>query len=123
MLIHRNGVQRMIPRTICSQESQKYQLHNQQLNQETPKSLRLSSCEKFLVLNEPKNELVESKFPLVWLRDNCQCSQCFHPEVNRRILDWTTFEFNQKLKSYKVGYTFTEERSCGRILIINSSQL
>lgn len=66
-------------------------------------TLRLSSCKKFLVVDEPKRQLQQSKFPLVWLRDNCQCRQCFHPEVNRRILDWTQFEFDQQLKSFTVS--------------------
>lgn len=65
-------------------------------------TLGLSSCKKFLVVNEPGKQLNHVKFPLVWLRDNCQCSHCFHPEVNRRILDWNQFEFDQKLKSFSV---------------------
>lgn len=66
-------------------------------------TLRVSSCEKFLVVDEPKNQLNQAKFPLVWLRDNCQCRHCFHPEVNRRILDLNQFEFDQKLSSYSVN--------------------
>ncbi|XP_055544863.1 gamma-butyrobetaine dioxygenase-like [Wyeomyia smithii] len=31
------------------------------------------------------------EFPLVWLRDNCQCSDCFHPKSYSRILNWETF--------------------------------
>ncbi|XP_055644120.1 gamma-butyrobetaine dioxygenase-like [Toxorhynchites rutilus septentrionalis] len=32
------------------------------------------------------------KFPLVWLRDNCQCSECFHPGSHSRILNWESFD-------------------------------
>lgn len=28
------------------------------------------------------------KFPVTWLRDNCQCSKCFHPGSTSRILTW-----------------------------------
>lgn len=34
------------------------------------------------------------KYPLVWLRDNCQCSKCFHKGSSSRVLDWTTFDVN-----------------------------
>lgn len=30
---------------------------------------------------------VWSKYHHIWLRDNCQCSECFHPETHQRILD------------------------------------
>lgn len=33
------------------------------------------------------------KFPLIWLRDNCQCSECFHASSMSRTIDWTTFDF------------------------------
>ncbi|XP_055550549.1 gamma-butyrobetaine dioxygenase-like [Wyeomyia smithii] len=32
------------------------------------------------------------EFPLVWLRDNCQCTKCFHPKSNSRIIDWELFD-------------------------------
>lgn len=31
-------------------------------------------------------------FPLVWLRDNCRCDQCFHPNSQSRIICWKTFD-------------------------------
>ncbi|XP_053618114.1 gamma-butyrobetaine dioxygenase-like [Plodia interpunctella] len=38
------------------------------------------------------------KFPYVWLRDNCQCDQCFHKSAKSRILDWSKFNINVKPK-------------------------
>ncbi|XP_053692645.1 gamma-butyrobetaine dioxygenase-like [Sabethes cyaneus] len=32
------------------------------------------------------------EFPLVWLRDNCQCSKCFHQKSYSRIHDWELFD-------------------------------
>lgn len=32
------------------------------------------------------------EFPLVWLRDNCRCSECFHPGSHSRILNWELFD-------------------------------
>lgn len=31
------------------------------------------------------------KYPFVWLRDNCQCDQCFHTTAKSRILEWRKF--------------------------------
>lgn len=36
------------------------------------------------------------KFPHIWLRDNCQCEQCFHSSAKSRILDWSKFNLNSK---------------------------
>ncbi|XP_032529083.2 gamma-butyrobetaine dioxygenase-like [Danaus plexippus] len=33
-------------------------------------------------------------FPHVWLRDNCQCDQCFHKFAQSRIIDWSKFNLN-----------------------------
>lgn len=41
--------------------------------------------------NTTQNE--QLKYPLIWLRDNCQCSQCFDPQTRSRMHDWTTFDF------------------------------
>ncbi|KAJ0182214.1 hypothetical protein K1T71_001583 [Dendrolimus kikuchii] len=34
------------------------------------------------------------KFPYIWLRDNCQCEQCYHKSAKSRILDWLKFDLN-----------------------------
>lgn len=84
---------KVVPRDLTSQ--QLLQCRHQA-------TLSVSSCKKFLVVDEPKNQLNHSQFPLVWLRDNCQCRQCFHPEVNRRILDFSQFNCDQKISDYSV---------------------
>ncbi|CAG9796274.1 unnamed protein product [Diatraea saccharalis] len=38
------------------------------------------------------------KFPHVWLRDNCQCEQCFHSSAKSRIFDWSKFDLDIKPK-------------------------
>lgn len=40
-------------------------------------------------------ELVDGQryeFPLVWLRDNCQCPACFHPGSYSRVINWERFD-------------------------------
>lgn len=41
-----------------------------------------------------KNEML--KYPFVWLRDNCQCTKCFHKESSSRVLDYRTFDVDLK---------------------------
>lgn len=36
-------------------------------------------------VNRRENEM---KFPTVWLRDNCQCSDCFHDTTKSRKINW-----------------------------------
>ncbi|XP_046963775.1 gamma-butyrobetaine dioxygenase [Vanessa cardui] len=36
------------------------------------------------------------QFPSVWLRDNCQCEQCFHQSAKSRIIEWSKFDLNVK---------------------------
>ncbi|XP_041975210.1 gamma-butyrobetaine dioxygenase-like [Aricia agestis] len=38
------------------------------------------------------------KFPYVWLRDNCQCAECFHPTAKSRVVDWAKFNLDSKPK-------------------------
>lgn len=34
------------------------------------------------------------KYPILWLRDNCQCKECFSPTSKSRIIDWTKLDIN-----------------------------
>uniref|UniRef100_A0A1B0CGH6 Putative gamma-butyrobetaine2-oxoglutarate dioxygenase n=1 Tax=Lutzomyia longipalpis TaxID=7200 RepID=A0A1B0CGH6_LUTLO len=59
---------------------------------------RLSVCESDQVVSlDYGNRLMH--FPLVWLRDNCQCSQCFDPPTYSRIINWYNFDVHPKLQS------------------------
>ncbi|XP_047520022.1 gamma-butyrobetaine dioxygenase-like [Pieris napi] len=39
------------------------------------------------------------KFPHIWLRDNCQCNQCFHSTAKSRIIDYSNLKIDVKPKS------------------------
>ncbi|CAG4953700.1 unnamed protein product [Colias eurytheme] len=43
------------------------------------------------------------KFPHVWLRDNCQCEQCFHTSARSRIIDYSNFNIDSKPKEVVKG--------------------
>ena len=42
------------------------------------------------------------KFPFVWLRDNCQCSQCYHESSDQRAILMADLNVNTKPKSISV---------------------
>lgn len=42
------------------------------------------------------------QFPLVWLRDNCTCANCFHKQSTSRIINWNEFNIDAKVKSLEV---------------------
>lgn len=52
--------------------------------------------------NAQKDE--QLKYPLIWLRDNCQCPNCFHSQTKSRSIDWTKFNHkNSQFKSVSVS--------------------
>lgn len=55
-----------------------------------------------------KNDVVqeEYRFPFVWLRDNCQCSECFHSPSNSRTIDIEQFNFDVKPEITEVILNF-----------------
>ncbi|KAL7276939.1 hypothetical protein RUND412_000031 [Rhizina undulata] len=48
----------------------------------------------------PWEEGKTSYFHHIWLRDHCQCPECFHPETRQRLLD--TFSIPKNLRPKKV---------------------
>ncbi|XP_026283001.1 gamma-butyrobetaine dioxygenase [Frankliniella occidentalis] len=54
-----------------------------------------------VVLSVPHSD--EMRFPFVWLRDNCQCSVCFHTDSRSRTIDVQTFDINSKPTEVKVS--------------------
>lgn len=61
-------------------------------------------CEKTKCVVLLKEQL---KFPAVWLRDNCQCSECFHKDSNSRTIMWKDFDVNVKPLEVKVTENLT----------------
>lgn len=46
---------------------------------------------------------VVERFPLVWLRDNCRCDNCFHKQSSSRIINWDDFNIDVQVKSIEVS--------------------
>lgn len=57
--------------------------------------------DELLILSGHGDEIYE--FPIVWLRDNCLCAECFHFQTAVRIIDLDSFDFNVKIESFKVS--------------------
>lgn len=43
-------------------------------------------------------ESLTDEYPLVWLRDNCQCSACFNQSSQSRTINFSQFQLNQTLR-------------------------
>lgn len=43
------------------------------------------------------------EFPIIWLRDNCQCPKCFDPQTYTRTIDWDNFDFGVQPKRVQVS--------------------
>lgn len=74
--------------------------------------------EEKIVITGKQNNL-RFEFPIIWLRDNCQCSECFHTQTFTRTIDWNTFNFNVKLKKFEVRVqNLVEHKNDFKIIIV-----
>lgn len=63
--------------------------------------LDVKIVDQILILSDDLNQL-KFEFPLIWLRDNCQCIECFHPPTYTRTIDWNNFDFDVQAKSFQL---------------------
>ena len=49
-----------------------------------------------------QNDNNEFLYPLVWLRDNCQCPNCFHPKSKARLSLMRDLDVDIKVKDVNV---------------------
>lgn len=78
-----------------------------------------------------KNNKEELCYPHLWLRDNCQCSLCFHKTSNSRIINIEHFDFtSQPLKAtvsmslfFKNNFNEGEGELCIKTITILGHQL
>lgn len=67
-----------------------------------------SADRRYMIIDINKGEQSTNcerlKYPLIWLRDNCQCSTCFDAQSKSRTIDWTKFHLkNAHPKSITVS--------------------
>lgn len=73
----------------------------------TKHKVNVSTENKCVIINTVDNKSL--KYPIVWLRDNCQCTECFHHGSNSRTVDWTKFNVNVKPKYIWVNISYTDK--------------
>lgn len=61
----------------------------------------ITSFRNILILQKDSDQKL--KYPLVWLRDNCNCEMCFHASSRSRIINWENFQVNPKLQNIVVS--------------------
>ncbi|XP_037035014.1 gamma-butyrobetaine dioxygenase-like isoform X1 [Bradysia coprophila] len=68
--------------------------------------INVQNDDKYVVLNCDDSKSL--KYPIVWLRDNCQCKECFHGGSMSRIIDWSKFNVNVKIDNISFNDTAAE---------------
>lgn len=72
--------------------------------------VKTSADRRYMLIDVNKSEkpaaTEQLKYPLIWLRDNCQCSSCFNALAKSRTINWAKFDIKSaNPKSITVGYT------------------
>lgn len=73
-----------------------------------PSIIKTSIDQRFMIIDVNKiqdsTKCQQLRYPLIWLRDNCQCSSCFDAQSKSRTIDWTQLDFrNAQPKSISVS--------------------
>lgn len=57
---------------------------------------KISADRRYMIIDVNRSEraaaIEQLKYPLIWLRDNCQCSNCFNATAKSRTIDWSKFD-------------------------------
>jgi gamma-butyrobetaine dioxygenase len=62
----------------------------------TASSVGIQENTNRLIVNWKDN--LTDEYPLVWLRDNCQCPACFDQSSQSRTINFSHFQLNQNFK-------------------------
>lgn len=62
-------------------------------------TVKVNDAKKTIVLVDGSDAF---EYPFVWLRDNCQCSECFHETSLSRIINWEKFDLSVSPKNVEV---------------------
>lgn len=63
--------------------------------------VQVNAESQLIILNDHQGSF---EFPIVWLRDNCQCTKCFDSQTYTRTIDWDSFDFDVQPKCVQVSY-------------------
>lgn len=87
--------------TILGKRLQPFTLPQNLVNNRTIANLtsvkEVNSTNRLVVQWEDNSK---DDYPLVWLRDNCQCSACFDESSQSRTINFEKFNLNHKLQNY-----------------------
>lgn len=81
------------------QRSHTTKVHNDKQQEFT---VQVNDAKKTIVLVDGSDAKDVYEYPFVWLRDNCQCEECFHKTSLSRIINWEKFDISVSPKNVEV---------------------
>ena len=73
-------------------------------NSETKTKVWINEEQRRLVVEDLSGgQSQQHEYPWMWLRDNCQCSECYEPISHCRIINLTEWELNIRPKEVSVS--------------------
>lgn len=66
-------------------------------------NIKLFIKNKYITIKELSDNNTNLTYPTIWLRDNCQCTECFHTGSQSRTINWELFDVNIKIKDIWVS--------------------
>lgn len=104
-LIHSRISKQLIK--MFARQLNNYFFHKLPISRYYPTYKRLLSAsltEGNVVVVQQPNGGEPLQFPSIWLRDNCQCSACFHDNTKSRQINWKRASVDSRIRSINGGY-------------------
>ena len=79
-----------------------------------PEAVRLDRAKGFLELDGLVEGGVTSRFPFVWLRDNCVCDSCFHAASSSRLTSFASLDLTDTIVRAEPEYAAVQDTRLGR---------
>ena len=92
----------------CNQNLQKYQTRSLCKNSKNSWEMdwaKINEQRRMVEIKFQREELPMS-YPFVWLRDCCQCEDCFHPDSKARMILLEDLDLDVKPKTVNVSMKF-----------------
>lgn len=66
-------------------------------------AIKVNAAKETIEIIDGSNAKDVYEYPFVWLRDNCQCPECFHQTSLSRTLNWENFDLSVSPKNVQIN--------------------